>query len=114
MKTWMNPLLFTLSVMLAGAPALARQPMQKMTLAAPMAERAAMKQELQRYSGRGNPQARDSVGCGEHACLCEGGKQCLKLIDSGRCKPESFKCVGPPPICICEQGRKSVLPLKSR
>ena len=114
MKTWMKSLLFTLSAMLAGAPALAQQSAQRMTVAAPAAERTAMKQELQRYSGRGNPQARDSVGCGKHACLCEGAEQCLKLIDSGRCKSGSFKCVGPPPICICEQEQKSALPLKSR
>ena len=45
----------------------------------------------------------DTNGCGANACKCEGVKPCMDLIDSGKCKGDSFHCVGPPPVCICEK-----------
>ncbi len=112
MKVSMGCILFALLGSFSCAHA--QHATSKMAVSASAMERAKMQQELQRYSGAGNPQPRDSEGCGAHACLCEGAKQCLQLIDSGKCKPESFKCVGPPPLCICEKGLKKALPLKSR
>jgi hypothetical protein len=51
----------------------------------------------------GQEKGRDSDGCGKHACLCEGGKQCLSLVSSMKCNPPSFHCAGPPPTCVCEK-----------
>ena len=51
----------------------------------------------------GREKRRDSNGCGKHACLCEGGKQCLSLVNSGKCNSDTFHCAGPPPTCVCEK-----------
>ncbi|KAM3109138.1 hypothetical protein [Phormidesmis sp. 146-33] len=54
-------------------------------------------------TAEGREKRRDSDGCGKHACLCEGGKQCLSLVDSGKCNSGTFHCAGPPPTCVCEK-----------